>query len=185
MFDQASRKNRGQKIINILSDFAGKKNLKKLRVLDLGCSTGIIDYFLANHFREIVGVDIDRNAIKFAQKNFKKSNLLFKTHDGLNLSFKKESFDLVICNHVYEHVSDSKKLFKEIFRILKPDGFCYLAATNKYQVIEPHYGLPFLSFLPKEAANQYSKATRITRRPKVFGNLDRNLKILKLSITQN
>ena len=40
----------------------------------------------------------------------------------MKLSFKENSFDIVICTHVYEHVPNSKKLFDEIYRVLKPGG---------------------------------------------------------------
>jgi SAM-dependent methyltransferase len=38
------------------------------------------------------------------------------------LSFADESFDLVICNHVLEHVRDDRKAMRELWRVLKPSG---------------------------------------------------------------
>ena len=43
-----------------------------------------------------------------------------------NLSLPSESFDVVICNHVIEQISDDKKALKELFRVLKKDGFAIL-----------------------------------------------------------
>ena len=37
-----------------------------------------------------------------------------------------DTYDVVICNHVLEHVSDANKAFSEIKRILKPDGWAIL-----------------------------------------------------------
>jgi len=42
--------------------------------------------------------------------------------DIMNMNFKDNSFDYILCNHVLEHVSDDKKAMKEIYRVLKKDG---------------------------------------------------------------
>jgi ubiquinone/menaquinone biosynthesis C-methylase UbiE len=75
----------------------------------------------------------------------------------MKLSFKDNSFDVIICTHVYEHVPNPKKLFDEIWRVLKKDGICYLAAQNKLWPLEAHHNLLFLSYLPKRFADIYIK----------------------------
>ena len=42
--------------------------------------------------------------------------------DILNLPFDDNSFDIVFCNHVLEHIEDDKKAMQELFRVLKPNG---------------------------------------------------------------
>lgn len=42
--------------------------------------------------------------------------------DLLNLNFQSNYFDLVICNHVLEHIDDDIAAMKELFRVLKPGG---------------------------------------------------------------
>lgn len=42
------------------------------------------------------------------------------------IPFSDETFDVVICNHVLEHVDDDTKAMSEIYRILKPGGFAIL-----------------------------------------------------------
>lgn len=163
MYDTASRVVRAQRIVKLLIHYYDGK-ISKLKVLDVGASTGIIDNELAKHFGKITGIDIDKGAIAHARKTFKPKNLVFKHEDAMDLSFKDNSFDLVICTHVYEHVPDSRVLFKEIYRVLKPGGVCYLAAINRLWPLEPHYDLPFLSYLPKSIANKYVK---------IFGKADK------------
>ncbi len=41
----------------------------------------------------------------------------------LNLPFKDNQFDVVLCNHVLEHIEDDKKAMQELYRVLKPGGF--------------------------------------------------------------
>ena len=50
------------------------------------------------------------------------SHELFKHMDVQNLPFADNSFDLIICNHVLEHVFDEKKAMQELFRVLTKGG---------------------------------------------------------------
>lgn len=43
--------------------------------------------------------------------------------DICNLPFKDGSFDIILCNHVLEHIPDDTKAMQELFRILKPGGW--------------------------------------------------------------
>lgn len=155
MYDKTARKQKASNIVKILVHYFGAQKLKTLSVLDIGASSGIMDSYISGFVKSLVGIDIDNGAIKHAKEKFKRKNLTFKKGDALNLVFKENSFDIVICTHVYEHVEDPYKLFKEIYRVLKPEGICYLAAVNALWPIEPHYYLPFLSYLPKKIASLY------------------------------
>lgn len=155
MYDKRSREIKAIRIIKTLERHFGKKMLNNLNLLDIGTSTGIIASKLADKFKSVVGIDLDSQGIKFAQKNNNKKNLKFAVDDAINLKFKDNSFDIVICTHIYEHVQNPEKLFSEIYRVLKTKGVCYLAATNSLWPLEPHYKLPFLSWLPKNFANIY------------------------------
>lgn len=48
--------------------------------------------------------------------------------DICNMTYESNSFDIFICSHVLEHVTDDNKAFSELFRILKPDGWGILMA---------------------------------------------------------
>ena len=43
--------------------------------------------------------------------------------DICDLPFKDNSFDVVFCNHVLEHITDDKKAMQELFRVMKKGGF--------------------------------------------------------------
>ena len=157
MYDTESRKIKATRMVKTLADYFGKNKLKNLTVLDVGSSTGIIDNELAPYFKKITGIDIDTGGVKFAKSKFKRKNLSFKVDDAMNLSFKNNSFDIVICAQIYEHVPNDIKLMSEIYRVLKPSGICYLAALNRLWPMEPHHNLLFLSWLPKSLGNAYVK----------------------------
>lgn len=46
--------------------------------------------------------------------------------DIQDLPFENNEYDVVICNHVLEHVPDDRKAMSEILRVLKPDGYAIL-----------------------------------------------------------
>ena len=47
---------------------------------------------------------------------------LVQKQDATNFTFADESFDMVIGNHILEHIPDDAKAMKEIYRVLKPGG---------------------------------------------------------------
>ena len=159
VFDIESRNRKAQTILCVLRDHLSVP-FHRLSVLDIGCSTGIIADALAAHFKKVVGIDVDANAIGFARSTFRRPNLEFRIQDGLALNGQDGGFDVAVCAHVYEHVPDAQRLMAEIHRVLAPGGVCYFAAGNRLAVREPHYGLPFLSWLPKKAAHVYIRALR-------------------------
>ena len=158
MFDLEGRERKAQTMVAVLSDFLGS-NLQSFSVLDVGSSTGIIANYLSKYFGKVLGIDIDKNAIAYAMNNFKKDNLQFAISDSMNMNYPDNSFDVVICAHVYEHVPDADRLMAEIHRVLKPDGVCYFSAGNRLRVKEPHYNLPFLSVMPRSFAHRYMRIT--------------------------
>ena len=153
------RERKASTMVAVLRDFFGV-DLGSLTLLDIGSSTGIIARYLSEHFGRVVGIDVDRSAIDFAQRNFKKANLNFALGDALDMAFEDHAFDVIICAHIYEHVADARRLMDEIYRVLKPGGACYFAACNRLSIREPHYRLPFLSMLPRRLSHLYLRLTK-------------------------
>jgi len=101
------------------------------------------------------GIDIDDKAIDYALNTFSRENLHFQVGDAMAIEFPDNSFDVFVCSQVYEHVPDARKMMDEIFRVLKPEGICYFAATNRLSIEENHYNLPFLSVIPRPLGHLY------------------------------
>jgi len=106
-----------------------------------------------------IGIEIDQEAIQYAQQHSLSTRVHFLTADSMALPFHDNSVDVIVCNHIYEHVPDADQMMGEIYRVLKQEGFCYFSAGNKYMIIEGHYGLPFLSWIPKPLAHLYLRMT--------------------------
>lgn len=56
--------------------------------------------------------------------------------DVRNLTFDSSTFDLIICNHVLEHIIDDKKAMNEIKRVLKPNGIAILMVPIDYNLTQ-------------------------------------------------
>lgn len=101
------------------------------RVLDVGCGPGYGVCRLAPHCKEVIGIDIDPDAIKHAKENFTLENTdyrVVKPAEVESLPFASHSFDTVISFQVIEHVFDLSAYLSEIHRLLKPGG-TFLCAT--------------------------------------------------------
>ena len=157
MYDKTGRLQKANKALSILKDHLG--DLKELSALDIGCSTGIMTNYYAPHFKSMTGTDIDEPAVKYAAANAEGGNSGFFVGDAMNTGLPGNSFDVVFCANVYEHVPDAKKMMLEINRLLKPGGICYFAAGNRLVWKDGEYRLPLLAVIPKSLAHHYLKIT--------------------------
>lgn len=100
-------------------------------VLDLGSGAGndcFVARTLAGETGKITGLDFTEEMTRKAQKNLAKTgfnNIEFIQGDIEEMPLPDSSFDVVISNCVLNLVPDKQKAFKEIYRVLKPEGhFC-------------------------------------------------------------
>ncbi|OQY41412.1 MAG: hypothetical protein B6242_17470 [Anaerolineaceae bacterium 4572_78] len=155
---ESSRKIKAQKTLAVIKDAYAQKLLDCL-VLEIGCQSGRISIPLAISGLDLVAIDIDISAIQKGNQQEKPNNLKFMVTNAERMTFQDETFDIVICSHIYEHVPYPKIMMKEIYRVLKPNGLCYFAGGNRTKIIEPHHKLPFLSWLPKPFAHYYLRVS--------------------------
>ena len=98
------------------------------RVLDIGCSGGIVGLILAREGFAYTGVDIEEGALAFARQEAEKESALvrgrlqFQVADGTALPFEDQSFDTVIVGEVLEHLVHPQRVLMEARRVLAADG---------------------------------------------------------------
>lgn len=151
--DRASRTAKARKIEAILLP---RVDLENATVLELGAGAGHIAHYFAGRARHVVAADRESILVPGL-------GLAFVQTPGTELPFADRSFDVVIYNHVIEHVgerTDQRRHLGEILRVLKDGGLLYLAVPNRWTVVEPHYRLPFLSWLSPSLASLYLRAVR-------------------------
>jgi len=158
LHDPAGRLRRAARIASVLEDFGGVA-LAQSSLLDVGASHGLITLALAPRVAFAVGVDVDRQGVAAAARDpGAGAGCAFAIASGMQLPFADGSFDIVVCNHVYEHVPDAPRLMAEVARVLRPGGVCYFAGGHRLQLIEPHHRLPFLSWLPRPVADAWLRS---------------------------
>lgn len=151
----APRCQKALKVHFVISEFVQGANLNQLWCLDLGCGDGEIARYLANSLRKVIALDYLFAPIHQAHERSRVSALAFLQADGVRLPFPDNSFDVIVCTQVYEHLTQAENLPEEVWRVLKPGGLCFFSGPNKLWPIEPHYGLPFLHWLPPKVASLY------------------------------
>lgn len=109
------------------------------KVLDVACGTGYgSKYLLSQGAKEVVGVDISDEAIKYARQHYTDDKLIFLKADATNLSFPESFFDVVVSFETIEHLENYQKYLSEINRILKTDGILLISSPNRL-VTSPDY----------------------------------------------
>ena len=149
--DMSSRRLKALKVERLL-------NLQVLpqpiKLLEIGCGSGGIAHYFATHpdlMFQVTAVDVNDN--RQAHGDYE-----YHQVQGVNLPFDSQQYDVVITNHVIEHVGDAQaqiQHLREIYRVLKPRGIGYLAVPNRWMLTEPHYNLKFLSWLPRSWRSCY------------------------------
>lgn len=175
LYDAASRREKAAKILAVVGHALGS-DLTAVRCLDVGCASGLITRELAPHFRWTIGLEYAAEGVE-RMDAAGVDNLCYLRGDATRLPLADASVDLVLCAQVYEHVQDAEALAAEIERVLRPGGVCFFSGPNRLDPIERHYGLPFVSWLPRPLAHIYlrlaGRGKAYEERPRTYWGLRR------------
>jgi len=97
-------------------------------VLDIGCGTGALLLMIRSRQKsaKLFGIDISEEMIKVAQAKLGSAADL-RVSESEKLPFKNGSFDLVLCTFSFHHHPNPMTVFKEIGRVLSPEGRLIMA----------------------------------------------------------
>src|SRR5260370_15695344 len=101
------------------------------RVLDAGCGSGTISFFLSRHAGDVVGIDSNPSAIRYARTAYNMPNLEFRLGQFDDLTGDKP-FDRIYCieviEHLFEHqVADVLSLF---YKLTNPGAELFVTTPN-------------------------------------------------------
>ncbi len=106
---------------------------EKLRVLDIGCGGGFTSEFIAQKGATVSGIDLSDVSIETAKTHAIESGLTidYRSGNAENLPYEDNSFDVVCCVDVLEHLGDVARAIAEVKRVLKPGGTFLFDTINK------------------------------------------------------
>lgn len=113
-------------------------------VVEIGCGSGRLSTRIGiNHSNiKIIGIDLEENAVKLANANYKNFNLnaISICGDTFYIPLKTNSVDIIISGGLLEHFTydQSNLIIQEMYRVLKPGGWFYAdIVPNKSSLCRP------------------------------------------------
>lgn len=97
------------------------------KIVDIACGEGYYSNYIANKYPNIIGIDISKEAIKLAAKQYK--NINFIVASGKDIPIEDNSIDIIL-NIFSPHFT------KEFLRILKPDKYLIKVTPNENHLLE-------------------------------------------------
>lgn len=128
-------------------------NLHFNSILEIGCGTGKNTSFLAQIGENVHALDFSAGMIEKAKRKVRAENVKFSMADlTQKWPCEDESYHLIVCNLVLEHIEDLSFVFSEAFRVLEKKG--------RFLINELH---PFRQYDGKKA--RFSRGEEVTEIP--------------------
>lgn len=121
--------------LTYVNKFVPIKNSRGKSIIEFGCAYGAMAVVLKEYGLAVTATDISKFAIERAKKMH--PSIIFKTHDIQKPL--KEKFDYAIAFDVLEHLERPEIAIKNIYNVLKEDGWAIISTQNDfpYKVQDP------------------------------------------------
>ena len=115
--------------IHTLAALSGKQ------VLDVGCGGGILADAMARKGAQVLGIDLASKSLKVAQLHALEAGtqgVQYREVSAEALAAERpESFDVVTCMEMLEHVPDPASVVQACARLVKPGGWVFFSTLNR------------------------------------------------------
>lgn len=160
VFDTFAQRVNRERVHWICEQAAGQK------VLDIGCSQGIVSILLGRTGFDVTGIDVESDAIEYATKELHKEEnevaekVNFIHANALTYDFGTDQYDTVIAAEIIEHLVQPHLLYKKIYEVLNPNGRVIITTPFGIMDYHDHKKTYCLSSLLKEI-NPYFIARQV------------------------
>jgi len=109
--------------------------IRERRVLDVGCGGGILADSMARGGAEVLGIDLADKALKVAQLHALEASTRGVKYREVSVEAlaaeQPESFDVVTCMEMLEHVPQPASVVKACADLVKPGGWVFFSTINR------------------------------------------------------
>jgi 2-polyprenyl-6-hydroxyphenyl methylase/3-demethylubiquinone-9 3-methyltransferase len=109
-------------------------SLADKKTLDVGCGAGLLSEELAKAGASVAGIDMAADLIEVALQHSVKNNLQINyQHDNIEnyAALHPETFDIITCLELIEHVPDPQAVITACSKALKPGGLFFISTINR------------------------------------------------------
>lgn len=116
-------------------------------VLDIACWSWYGTNILSSVTKEIIWMDIAKEAIEFNNLHYKLTNGKFIHYDWCNNPYEDNYFDIITSFETIEHIVDYNNFLNELSRVLKPNWTLIISTPNfKWEIIKNKYHVSNFDF---------------------------------------
>lgn len=120
-----------------LEELVTKKMIGKSyygHILELGCGTGKNTKWLIEKCDSLMALDFSEEMMKMAKQKITSDKVTFKQQDlTQDWRLVPNSFDLIICSLVLEHIEDLNAIFEKASKVLKKEGQFYICELHPFK----------------------------------------------------
>jgi len=115
--------------------YGARRHTGTVTVLDAGCGDGInllgLRQIAGRHHLPMRLVGVDYNPVRITRARAIDGDVHLQRGTLYDLPFGHDRFDVVLCNHVIEHVPDTRRVLAELYRVLRPGGLLIVGVPNE------------------------------------------------------
>jgi ubiquinone/menaquinone biosynthesis C-methylase UbiE len=146
-------------VLNLIDKEIGQN--KNIKVLDVGCGTGVYINELVKRGFNVHGMDISKEMVQkslITVNESKKEQIRLAVGDAESIPFKSNNFDLIIGVGLLEYLPSEINALKEFRRLLKPQGILIFTLPNLFKLhnfLDPYFSIKTtFRFLKKKISNK-------------------------------